>query len=128
MSRKFPKRKLAGLIAVIAVSGFVLFNWQSLLFASAVAASDKRPALLRDAEWDKPETALAFRGRFRRGSSEASLMQWMKANNFKIDQQARRASLKVGGLPCAEAVAVSWTVIDGSIGATEAVVSEAGCL
>jgi hypothetical protein len=102
--------------------------WQRIALAVAVASSDTRSSLLRDAQWGKPETATAFRQRFGRGSSEADLVQWLDANHFQVDDRARRATLKVKGLPCAEDVAVSWTAIGGTINASRAVVSEAGCL
>ena len=128
MRQEFSKRKLAAILVTVAASGFVALNWQSLLFASAVVVSDKRPILLRDAQWNKPPTALAFQQRFGRGSSEVRLIQWLKANHFDIDQRGRRASLKVRGVPRAEDAAVTWTAINGNINASEAVVSEAGCL
>lgn len=117
------------MLAVVAgVGGFAALNWQSLVFASAVAASDKRPDLLRDAEWEKPGTAIVFRQRFRRGSFESSLSEWLEANHFDIDRRARRATLRVGGVPCAENVVVSWASSNGKISASKAVISEAGCL
>ena len=116
------------LSAALAVVLLVAVAWQRLGFAVAVASSDSRPSLLRDAQWGKPETTVAFRQRFGRGSSEADLVQWLEANRFQVDQRARRASLKVRGVPCAEDVAVSWKAIGGTIDASRAVVSEAGCL
>ena len=106
----------------------VALAWQRIALAVAVASSDTRPSLLRDAEWGKPETAAAFRQRFGRGSSEADLVQWLADNHFQIDRHAHRASLKVKGVPCGEDVAVSWTAIGATIDASRAVVSEAGCL
>lgn len=106
----------------------VAVAWQRIALAVAVASSDTRPSLLRDAQWGKPATATSFRQHFGPGSSEAELVQWLDANHFQVDHRAQRASLKVKGFPCAEDVAVSWTAIGGTVEASRAVVSEAGCL
>jgi hypothetical protein len=106
----------------------VAVAWQRLALGVAVASSDTRPSLLRDAQWGKPETAAAFGKRFGHGTSEADLVQWLEANRFEVDRRAHHASLKLRGVPCAEDVAVSWTAIGGTIDTSRAIVSEAGCL
>jgi hypothetical protein len=116
------------LSVAVALVLLVVVAWQRIALAVAVASSDTRPSLLRDAEWGKPETATAFRRRFGHGTSEANLIQWLEANHFDVDQRTHRASLKLKGVPCAEDVAVSWTANGGTIDASRAVVSEAGCL
>jgi hypothetical protein len=122
------RRKWLLLTVVLALVLLVAVAWERIAFAVAFASSDTRPSLLRDAEWGKPETATAFRQRFGRGSSESDLVRWLDANHFQVDHARHRASLKVGGLPCAEDVAVSWTAIGGTIDASKATVSEAGSL
>jgi hypothetical protein len=116
------------LTVALVMALLVVVAWQRIALAVAFASSDTRPSLLRDVEWGKPETAKAFRRRFGHGSSEANLVEWLEANHFDVDQRAHHASLKVSGLPCAEDVAVSWTAIGGTIDASRAVVTEAGCL
>jgi hypothetical protein len=120
--------RVALAVVLLASCGLAALNWQSLFFASAVASSGQRPALLRDAEWDKPETAKDFRQRFASGSSEEALLQWLHAESFHIDRQAQRATLKINGVPCSETAAVTWKSKGGTIKAADANVSEAGCL
>jgi hypothetical protein len=116
------------LLAALALMLLVALTWNRLALAIGFASSETRPALLNDAEWGKPDTALAFRHRFGNGSSEAELVRWLAANHFEIDGGAHRASRTVHGLPCNEDVAVSWTATNGTIRESKAVVSEAGCL
>lgn len=124
----FRRSKWLLLTVALVLVVLVKVAWPRIGFAVTVAFSDTRPSLLRDAQWGKPETAAAFRQRFGRGSSEARLVQWLEANHFQVDHRTHSASLKVKSLPCAEDVAVSWTAIGGTINASRAVVSEAGCL
>ncbi|MCY7399132.1 MAG: hypothetical protein LH466_09900 [Sphingomonas bacterium] len=86
----------------VALATLMALNWQSLLMATAVATSDKRPDLLSDAEWGKPETSRAFGRRFHAGVPEADLLSWLHANGFDVDQMAQRAKLTLRGVPCAE--------------------------
>jgi hypothetical protein len=115
-------------LVLLVGGGLVVSTWQSTISAGAVSASDNRPTLLRDAEWNKPETAKNFLQRFGRGSSEASLLRWLHAASFQTDQLARRATLTVTGLPCRERIAVTWNASSGVISEASATVSEAGCL
>ncbi|URD62047.1 hypothetical protein M8312_05955 [Sphingomonas sp. KRR8] len=121
-------RTKALIVITVILAGALVFNWQSLLFASAVATSDQRPTLLREAEWGQSATAKAFKQRFHAGSSEASLLAWLQAETFKTNRQAHEATLKVGGAPCAEDVTVTWAADRGIINKADAFVTEAGCL
>ena len=121
-------RKPTGALLLLVGGGLAVLNWRSMLFASAVASSDNRPVLLRDAAWGKPETAKNFQQRFRQGSSEASLLRWLHAETFEIDQLAHRATLTIAGVPCRESIAVTWKGDGGVISKADATVSEAGCL
>jgi|SRR6185312_6557969 len=116
------------LTVVLTLLLFIAVAWQRIALALAVASSDARPLLLQDAEWDKPATASLFQHRFGHGASEADLVQWLEANRFEVDRPAHHASLRVNGMPCAENVTVSWIATDGTIDASRALVSEAGCL
>jgi hypothetical protein len=122
------RRKWFLLTVALALVLLVAVAWQRLALAVAITSSDTRPSLLHDAQWGKPETATAFQERFGHGRSEADLLQWLGANHFQVDRRTHRASLRVSGAPCAEEVAVSWRATDGTIDASRAVVSEAGCL
>lgn len=121
-------RKRVQVTVGVILAGALILNWQSLLFASAAATSDKRPALLRDADWNHPATARAFQQRFRRGSSEAILLEWLRSEAFTIDGRAHEATRKIGGLPCDENVTVTWVANRGIISKADASVTEAGCL
>jgi hypothetical protein len=117
---------VAGLAVVAAL---VALNFETIIFASSVLLAEKRPALLRDAQWSDPASAQLFRGEFRAGTDEEKLLVWLERNHFDIDRLARRASRLVEGLPCNERVAVTWAV-DGQnrLRASEVTVTEAGCL
>jgi hypothetical protein len=113
------------LLAVFVVTLIAGLFWQDAMFASAVAGSERRPELLRDADWGIPVSS--FRERFSAGTSEAELLRWLSENGFKLDG-ASTSSRTIGGIPCAESVEVTWTAVDGTIRESRAVVQEAGCL
>jgi hypothetical protein len=116
-------------IAISLVVAVALANREGLLFASAVASSESRPALLDDAEWNRPETARAFGREFTRGTPEPALLRWLQANAFVIDPAARTARRRIKGLPCNEMIDIAWSVGSaGRIEAASATVREAGCL
>jgi hypothetical protein len=112
---------LAAFVALLIASLF----WQNLLFVSAVASSESRPALLRDAEWGTPVPS--FHERFDPGTSETELLQWLSESGFELNGTTG-ASRRIGGMPCDELIQVSWTAVDGIIRDSSAVVTEAGCL
>lgn len=116
------KLLLLAAFAAVLIAG--LF-WQNLMFASAVASSENRPALLRDAERGSPVPS--FRERFSGGTSEAELLSWLSESGFTLDS-TNGASRRLRGMPCNELVEVSWTAADGIIRESNAVVREAGCL
>ena len=123
------QRKLSIVAVVVTTLGLAAFNLDTLLFASAVAASEKRQSLLSDARWGKPESARDFNSRFKRGTPEEALVSWLAANDFTLDATAKTASRKVGGFPCAENIEVTWTTqAPGMLRSAEALVTEAGCL
>lgn len=112
-----------GLLAVM-----VAINWQDLAFAYAMATSERRPALLADADWKKPGSA-AFKRRFAAGVPERELLSWLADNRFDIDRKAHGARHLVRGLPCNEKIEISWSVTaDDRLRSADALVSEAGCL
>lgn len=114
------------LLIVSAILLLVALTWKRLIFAFAVGSSESRPALLHDAQWGKPDPA--FSQRFRNGTSEAQLLQWLAANSFDISGRTQSASRTVHSLPCNERVAVSWKAKNGTIQESNAVVSDGGCL
>ena len=100
------------LLAAFAASLIAGLYWQNFIFASAVASSESRPALLRDAEWGSPVPS--FRERFSGGTSEAELLNWLSENGFTLDA-TNGASRRIRGMPCNELVEVSWTTVEGII-------------
>lgn len=116
---------LSGIFVLVVV---LALTWQRLALGLAFASAERRPSLLKDAQWKKPDSASAFRIRFPSGSQEADLLQWLAANHFKIDGRAQNASRIIHSLPCNERVEVTWAASDGIIRDTRAVVSESGCL
>ncbi|MDQ3080312.1 MAG: hypothetical protein M3R03_09990 [Pseudomonadota bacterium] len=128
MHVKLSRRQWGLATLFVALATLITLNWKSLLIATAVATSDKRPDLLSDAEWGKPETARAFGRRFHAGVPEADLLSWLHANGFNVDPMARRANLTLRGVPCAEIASISWAAEGGQLSRGDAVVTEAGCL
>ena len=104
----------------------VALTWNRLGLAVAIASSENRPQLLKDAKWGK--SAPAFQRRFGEGASEGGLLQWLAANHFEIDAPAHTARRRVRSAPCNELISVSWSALRGTISKSSAVVSEAGCL
>lgn len=128
MTRRLSRRCSWLLLPALALALLIGFNWNRLALAIGISFSDRRPALLNDAESDKPNTAAAFGNRFGKGSAETELLRWLAANHFEIDPQTRRATLKVRGLPCNENITVRWAASTGFIRESSALVSESGCL
>lgn len=119
----FPtKWLLLAALGALLVAGFL---WQNLFFASAVASSESRPALLRDAKWGTPVSS--FRQRFGNGTPEDDLVRWLSENDIELDG-TNRASRRVRSLPCNELIEISWAATDGVIRESNAVVREAGCV
>jgi hypothetical protein len=121
----FSSRTKWFVLAAAVLLLIVALTWQSIMFGVAFAFAEKRPTLLRDANWDTP--VLAFNQRFSAGTPETELLQWLSDNEF-TDVRKGRASRTIDGLPCQEQVEVSWTTVDGVISESNAIVSEAGCL
>jgi hypothetical protein len=120
--RWFLAAGLAGGLVLVA------FNLDALILGAAVLFGDKRPALLRDARWDEPDSAKQFNKRFVAGTEEALLVDWLQNNRFAVDQTQRRADRLVESLPCGELVEVSWQAREGKLLDAAATVAEAGCL
>jgi hypothetical protein len=118
----------AGLgLAIAAI--IVIANWQWILFATVVFTAERRPALLKDAQWGQPTSDISFRARFRRGVPERELTTWLSANKFQVDPTNQEAARTISSLPCNEAVKVVWQSDRvGRIETANAEVSEAGCL
>ena len=120
--RWFLAAGLAGGLVLVA------FSFDALILGAAVLFGDKRPALLRDARWDEPDSAKQFNQRFVAGTEEALLVDWLQNNRFAVDQTQRRADRLVESLPCGELVEVSWQAREGKLLDAAATVAEAGCL
>lgn len=111
---------------LVALILLVALTWNWMTFAVALALSESRPSLLTGAEWGRP--APEFQNRFREGTSETELLDWLKVNGFQIDERGGHAARHVRSLPCNESIAVSWRTANRLIRESSAVVSEAGCL
>lgn len=103
-------------------------SWRTAVFTSAVVTSDRRPALLEDANWGQSNGGAAFGRRFHAGVLEADLLSWLEANTFIVDRAGHRAERRLAGVPCAEDISVSWSAKDQRISRANAVVTEGGCL
>lgn len=97
--------------------------------ALAGLLAERRPALLRDAEWHDPASAHLFAERFPPGTAETELLAWLNDNRFAVDPRTRRATRDVGGFACNERIEVAWTAdAGGRLARAAATVFEAGCL
>ena len=113
----------------IAVTILIAVNWPTVTLLSAIASSERRPALLNDASWNDPASAVRFHRRFGENTSEEELAGWLKQNRFEIDHAAHIAKKRVYGLPCNEYIDVTWSSSeDHSIAELEAIISGGGCL
>jgi hypothetical protein len=118
-----------GIGVVLMLAALVVLNWQSLVLTAAILTAERRPALLSDAEEGIPGSARKFAAQFKRGTSEASLLDWLNENRFTIDRAADRANRLVKSLPCNEALEIQWSRTPaGVIESASAQVHEAGCL
>lgn len=117
-------------IAVLGVLGTLIYvNRETVGLFVAIAFSESRPDLLRDAEWGKQGSARLFERQFRRGTPATELLSWLSASRFTVDQSGARASRTVASLPCNERIDVTWTAdAGGRLTSATAVVHEAGCL
>lgn len=118
-------------VAILALAAglLIIFNFQYLLLIWAIIFSEKRPSLLRDADWNDPASAVLFEERFRTGVAEEELLEWLKDNRFAVRPQTRRAERRIDGLPCNEAAEVTWAIDgQGDLTDAEATLTEQGCL
>jgi hypothetical protein len=107
----------------------VIANWQWVALTVAFVIAERRPALLKDAQWGQPTSDMSFRARFRRGVPERELTAWLGTNKFQIDPAHHEATRTISSLPCNELVKVVWQGDQlGRIEMANAEVSEAGCL
>ena len=114
-------------ILVVGAALLAFAKADDLIFGSAVASMEQRPALLRDAEWTKP--APAFGRKFHKGVPESELLSWLRINRFVVERGTHVATRRIQSLPCNERVEVEWsTGGDGLLQGADARVSEAGCL
>ena len=124
------RRRWIWLATTVLILGTVVaLNWQSVALGLAVSLSERRPALLADAKWNQPATARSFLSRFRPGTKESALLEWLNSNDFTVDRDSGRANRLISSLPCNERVEITWSkASDDAIVNAEARVSEAGCL
>ena len=113
---------------LVALLLLAAWNWQGILLGLAVASAEKRPALLDDADWEKPASARQFNARFVSGAPESALLDWLSANRFEVHRKDGRAERRVRSLPCNERIEISWTAKAKRLTAVSAMVREAGCL
>jgi hypothetical protein len=121
---------LVAFVGVVGVVGaIVALNWQWVSLTAAFVLAERRPALLADAQWNDSASAHQFSNRFRSGTSERELLEWLEANRFIVDPGAARARRLIHSLPCNESVEITWSRASGDkIAGARAVVHEAGCL
>lgn len=113
----------------ITITILITLNWPTVALTSAVASSERRPALLNDASWNDPASAVRFHSRFGDNASEDELVSWLEQNRFEIDRETHAAKKRVFSLPCNEYIDVTWsTSEDKSLAELEAVISGGGCL
>jgi hypothetical protein len=122
--------RLWGCLAIVALLGGLIYSCHDAIgIAIGVSTAETRPALLRDAEWEKQDSARLFARRFHSGTQAAELLSWLGENSFTIDRAATHASRTIGGLPCAERIDIHWrTDTGGRLTEATAMVHEAGCL
>jgi len=122
-----PKRFLLLILAAAALVALAL-GWRQILFAYAVLAAETRPTLVADAQWGRPESAVAFGKRFPPGVPERELLAWLRENGFSIYPRQHRAERLVLSLPCNENILVTWSSDSAArIERAAATVREAGC-
>ena len=123
------RKAIAATLVIAALAALLWLNFDRILPAVAISASEQRPELLSDARWNRPASAARFEERFQRGAPLHGLIAWLEENAFTIDAEAGRASKRIEGLPCNETVIVTWEAdAPGRIVNADALISEAGCL
>ena len=128
-SSKADVLRFAGVLAGVLALALLIGNWRTLLLIVAVLGSEHRPALLKDADWDAPTSAVRFHDRFQAGTPERDLTAWLEKNRFVVDKGGKSADRQVNGLPCNEAIKVNWSVdAEERLTRADAVVSQIVCL
>ena len=61
-------RLVAGIVFLLAL--LIILNWPTAAVTSAVASSDRRPALLKEATWNDAASAERFYDRFRHNADD----------------------------------------------------------
>jgi hypothetical protein len=121
--------RFAAVAIPVAVAILLIINWRTVLLCAAILMSEHRPALLKDASWDDPASAVRFERRFHAGAPERDLVDWLNDNKFAVNGSARKANRSVNGLPCNEDISVTWTRdAAGRLTSADAVVTQVACL
>lgn len=116
-------------LLLVAVLILVFLTRQTFWFSAAALQADRRPALLNDARWDDPSSALEFSNRFPLGTDASELEVWLIANEFRINPEDGRATRIITSLPCNEEIEVEW-ISDANrhLLRADVTIREAGCL
>ncbi|PVM91462.1 hypothetical protein [Caulobacter endophyticus] len=126
--RKAVRSTLAWAASTIVVV-LLIFNWQLLLGLFWVMTAERRPALLRDAKWDQPASAVRFEARFHTGAPEPELLKWLGRNSFRVNRSERSATRDIAGFPCTEALRIDWAADQaGRLTRRQATVRQIACL
>jgi hypothetical protein len=121
--------RFAAVAVPVAVVILMIINWQTVWLCVAILTSEQRPALLKEASWDDPASAVRFERRFHAGAPERDLVDWLNDNRFAVNGSARKANRAVNGLPCNEDISVTWTRdATGRLTSADAVVTQVACL
>ena len=120
---------IVGILLLVALASFIYVYRHGLLMALAMTQNQSRPDFMEDISWNDEHSDLLIKKRFPVGSSEADLMNVLRASKFAILPADRTAELRLRNLPCNELLEVHWKAdAKGKLLQVEGVVSEAGCL
>lgn len=102
-------------------------TWPGVPLALASITAEQAPAPLGDQpKWGEPSPE--FAKRFAPGTSEQSLIDWLRANRFETTAKGH-AEREIRGFPCLERAEVDWSAnAGGTLTSAVGRVYEAGCL
>ena len=94
-------------LGVAGIAALVALTWPAAPFALAALASEKPPEILMDFDYPERMESAAFANRFKAGTGETELSNWLKRNGFEIVTQSS-AKRRYEGVPCAYTYHVEW--------------------
>tara|TARA_B100001179_G_scaffold226521_1_gene207680 strand:+ start:858 stop:1238 length:381 start_codon:yes stop_codon:yes gene_type:complete len=101
-------------LGIAAIAALAVLTWPAAPFALAALTAEKPPELLLDFAYPEDMESHAFGARFKEGTSESALIDWLRYNGFEMADNSS-ASRHYAGMPCSYHYRIEWQSEDGAL-------------